>query len=245
MELEEILNPRIKEHCLHLWQDGYYKHAAHEAMIQVEKAFKEKVLVSEKSKSYGHSLITKYLNSSGKEKSIKLRIPLGEDLQPQAENYFQGVFGYYRNYTAHDGSKIDKTISARIMIIACDLLDLIDASYLSFADVGGVDGLIKLGEFSNKQQIYNVLVNLEAQVLPDGEVEGLLEEFSEKFGIGERQLNALIDLELVRFVEEDYAPTVEELRDVWQGFSPPWTLAHFEITELGQRFCDEISKDTQ
>ena len=48
MELttEDLLSPRIHKHCLPLWQDGYYKHAAHEAMIQVEQALKGKELGS-------------------------------------------------------------------------------------------------------------------------------------------------------------------------------------------------------
>ncbi|MEW5870998.1 MAG: TIGR02391 family protein [Chloroflexota bacterium] len=241
MEFEETLNPRIKKHCLPLWQDGYYRHAAHESMIQVENALKEKGLVSEKNKIYGRTLIKRLLDSSGKEKSVKLRVPLGEDLQQQAKNYFEGVFGYYRNYTAHDGSKIDKPISARIMIIACELLDLIDASNLSFTDIGGIDGLLELGAFSSKQQIYDVLVHLEAQYLPDGMTDGLLEELFEKFGVDETEFFALFDLGLVCFVEEDYAPSREEWLAVWQNSSPPQTLAHFEITDLGQQFLDEIS----
>jgi len=109
MELDEILSPRIVKHSLPLWKDGYYKHAAFESMVQVEQALKEKGLVTNKSKVYGHTLISNLLGSS--EKSVKLRIQLGDDLQSRAEEFFKGVFGYYRNYTAHDGSKIDKAIT--------------------------------------------------------------------------------------------------------------------------------------
>jgi hypothetical protein len=114
-------------------------------MILVEQALKEKGLTKENYKKYGQTLITSLFRTGGKERSVKLRIPLGEDLQAQAEAFFQGVFSYYRNYTAHDGSRVDKRISLRIMIIASELLDLIDASALSFSDIGGVDGLIARG----------------------------------------------------------------------------------------------------
>jgi hypothetical protein len=242
MELEEILSSRIVKHSLPLWKDGYYKHAAFESMTQVEQALKEKGLVTNKSKVYGHTLISNLLGLSGK--SVKLRIQLGDDLQPQAEEFFKGVFGYYRNYVAHDGSKIDKTIGLRVMIIASELLDMIDASYLSFADLGGIDGLIKIGEFSSKQQIYEVLDNLESQFLPDGDTDGLFEELFTSFGIIDRQLNALIDLDLVRYIEEDYFPSLEEMSEAWK-FPPPQTMAHFEITDLGKRFMDEIDQDSK
>jgi hypothetical protein len=156
---------------LSLWKDGYYKHAAFESMTQVEQALKEKGLVTNKSKVYGHTLISNLLGLNGK--SVKLRIQLGDDLQSQAEEFFKGVFGYYRNYVAHDGSKIDKTIGLRVMIIASELLDMIDASYLSFADLGGIDGLIKIGEFSrtmDKEKLASILHELRvglAQCLGD------------------------------------------------------------------------------
>jgi hypothetical protein len=36
--LQELLSPRIVKNCWQLYLDEYYKHAAHEAMIQVELA---------------------------------------------------------------------------------------------------------------------------------------------------------------------------------------------------------------
>jgi hypothetical protein len=56
MELEEILSQRIKKHCLPLFNDSHYKHAAHEAMIQMEQALKEKGRV--KDKRFGTTLIS-------------------------------------------------------------------------------------------------------------------------------------------------------------------------------------------
>ena len=174
----ELLSPRIQEHCLPLWRDGYFKHAAHEAMILVEQALKEKGLKKESYKKYGQTLITSLFQISGKENSVKLRVPPGEDLQTQAEAFSQGVFSYYRNYTAHDGSKIDNLTSLRIMIIASELLDLIDASALSFSDIGGVNGLLAKGVFQNKEQLLSILTSLSGY-FPNGDVDGLKEEFFE------------------------------------------------------------------
>jgi uncharacterized protein (TIGR02391 family) len=247
MELttEDLLSPRIRKHCLPLWQDGNYKHAAHEAMIQVEQALKEKGLVQQKDKKFGHTLVTSLFKLSSQEKSIKLRVPLGDDLQQQAEALFHGVFSYYRNYTAHDGSKIDKSICVRVMVLASELLDLIDASALSFADVGGVEGLVEVGPFSGKQDLLNLLLSLENQYIPYGEIDGLTEQLEDEYGLTEIHIHAAIDLDLVRYTETEYAPSLQELKVAWRDFPPPDVLGHFELTELGERVVEEIKKNVK
>jgi len=239
----ELLSPKIQKHCLPLWHDGYFKHAAHEAMILVEQALKEKGLTKESHKKYGQTLITNLFRIGGKENSVKLRVPLGEDLQLQAEEFFRGVFSYYRNYTAHDGSKIDNRISLRIMIIASELLDLIDASSLSFSDIGGVDGLLAKGIFQDKEQLLNLLTSL-GGYFPDGDIDGLREELFGKYGILEHNLEAVLELDLARYYEVDYVPDEEEMRSVWINNSPPQTLGHFELTELGEQFVSELRKES-
>lgn len=240
LNFEELLSPKIKISCLPLWQDGHYKQAAHESMIQVEQALKEKGLVQTNYKEFGQRLITNLFRFGGTEKSIKLRVPLGDELQEKAELFFTGVFTYYRNYTAHDGSKIDKHTSIRIMILASELLDLIDASSLSFSQVGGVDGLVKIGPFPNNQALLNLLQSLEGIYLPDGEIDGLLEDLIENYGLTEIHIDAAIELDLVRYSEIEYFPTLEELRVL--DFSPPQFIGCFELTELGQKTIDEIRK---
>jgi hypothetical protein len=239
----ELLSARIQKHCSPLWNDGYFKHAAHEAMILVEQALKEKGLTKENYMKFGQTLITSLFRIGGKETSVKLRVPLGEDLQTQAEAFFQGVFSYYRNYTAHDGSKIDNRISLRIMIIASELLELIDSSALSFSDIGGVNGLLAKGVFENKEQLSSLLASLSGY-FPDGDLDGLREELFEKHGILEHHLEAVLELDLVRYNEDDYFPDEEEMRSVWINDSPPQTLGHFELTELGERFVSELRKES-
>lgn len=239
---EALLCPKIEKHCLSLWQSGFYKHAAHEAMIQVERALKEKGMIQENDKRFGRTLVSSLLKFGGKEKSVRLRVPLGDELQEYAEAYFQGVFSYYRNYTAHDGSKIDEFTSMRVMIIASELLDLIDASSLSFAEVGGIEGLVRVGPFPSKEHLLNLLLVLSNRYVPDGATDGVLEELMDNYGLTERHMDAAIELDLVRYSETEYTSLPDELRVCWQDSSPPDSLGHFQVTELGEVTIAEIRK---
>ena len=124
--IENLLAPRIEKNCMSLFNDGHFRHSAREAMVQVEIALKEKGKVEDV--EFGVQLIGNLFAGKG---GVRLRVPLGNELQIHAEKYFKGVFSYYRNYVAHDGSKIDEKLALRILIIASDLLELIDASELT------------------------------------------------------------------------------------------------------------------
>jgi len=155
VNFESLLHPRVLSHCRQLYVDGHYKHAALEAMTQVELALKEKSGVKDR---FGVSLVT---NLFADGKGIKLRVPFGNEMQGQAETLFKGAFAYYRNYCAHDGNKVDGRTCLRIMVLASELLDLIGASQLSFADVGGAAGLVKVGIFPDKDGVANLLCILD------------------------------------------------------------------------------------
>ena len=105
----EVFHPRIVSSCLPLFRDGHYQHAALESMKQVEMALREKGIAPKD--RFGDKLVNWVLGSG---EHITLSIPLGNDLQEKARILFKGAFGYYRNYAAHDGAKIDKTICFRI-----------------------------------------------------------------------------------------------------------------------------------
>jgi uncharacterized protein (TIGR02391 family) len=134
-----------------LYLEHHYKQAAAEAMTQVEQAVKEKSGVKHK---FGVKLMGHVF---GEGAGIKLRVPFGEHMQEPAESYFKGTFAYYRNYAHHEGSQIDQLVCLRVMIIASDLLDLVGASALSFADVGGVKGLISERILSDAKSVYEIL----------------------------------------------------------------------------------------
>lgn len=230
-EIEELLSPRIAKHCLPLYSDGHYKHAAHEAMIQVEMALKEKGQV--KDKRFGYTLVESLFHIGGKGQYIRLRVPLGQELQAQAEQLFKGAFAYYRNYSAHDGSRIDECQCLRIMILASELLDLVDASSLTFSDIGGVEGLIEAGAFADSEQLLGLLRLLDGYHIVDDAADGLYEVMWEKLGVGELQLVAVIELDLVRYQVTDYVPYPGELY-------PPDDVGWFTLTDLGERFVKEI-----
>lgn len=224
LDIKTLLHPRIQKHCEKRFDDGYFKDAAREAMIQVELALKEK---SGEKLKYGVPFIKELF---GKGKGIKLHVPFGDELQEKAESLFQGAFSYYRNYAAHDGSKIDKSASVRIMIIATELLDLLGASSLSFADVGGIEGLIKVGIFPDKDSISKLLTFLNGNWIPDDIFDGLYEDLFEK-GFSEEQLFAVLDLGLAEYKTETYIPTFNEIKS---NTVLADEISWFELTNLGK-----------
>jgi uncharacterized protein (TIGR02391 family) len=225
-ELETILHQRIIDKCMPLYKDGHFPSAARESMIQVELALKEKSGTTERSFSI---LVDKLL---GPGKSIKLIIPLGDELQKQANSLFKGAYSYYRNYAAHDGSKINKVICIRIMVLASELLDLIAASPISCAEIGGVKGLIKHGIFDEKSQITDLLSFLSSQVCPYECFDGLFEDLAER-GYTDNQFQSVFDLGLIEYKSKmmDYSLPGKP--------SDIDTFGWFELTLLGQKVLNK------
>jgi len=95
INLNDYLHQRIIGKCSSLYKDEYFPQAAMEAMKQVEIAFKEKAGIEDEEKLFGIRLYEKYLGSG---KSIKLKIPLGDNFQKEAKEVFKSVTSYYRNY---------------------------------------------------------------------------------------------------------------------------------------------------
>jgi uncharacterized protein (TIGR02391 family) len=226
--IEVQLSPRIQKHCLKLWQDEHYKHAAREAVVQVELALKEKGMV--KDGKFGKTLIDSLFTVGGKYKTVKLRVPLGDDLQKQARSYFSSVFAYYRNYLAHDGSKIDKNSARRILVVASELLDLIDASSLSYLDLGGIEGLLKAEVFDSKEQLLGVLKTCDGYALPGHDADRLRETIFETYGAWDNHLDAVFELDLVRYIDTDF-------------YDPDYGIEEggwLELTDLGRQIIEEI-----
>jgi uncharacterized protein (TIGR02391 family) len=238
VEFKGLLHPRILKHCEPLCIDGRYKHAALEAMTQVELALKEKSGIKNK---FGVNLCSGLL---GEGKSIQLRVPFGEEAQKAAERLFSGAFSYYRNYAAHDGSNIDKRICLRVMVLASELRDLIGASALSFADVGGVDGLITLGIVSAGEELRRLLHLLDGYTIPDEIVDGFFEALALS-GFSERQLQAVIDIGLVKYCIEPYVPSEAEWSSV-ERFGDtfiPDSVGWFALTPLGKAVMQDVARN--
>lgn len=120
------------------------------------------------------------------------------------------------------------------MVLASELLDLIGASSLSFADVGGIAGLVKAGAFKDKEELLDLLEFLDGYRLPDEAVDGFWEDLYEK-GFRNSQLDAVIELDLVHYRVEDYVPSTYEL--LYDSY--PDTMGWFELTDLGKRAVTE------
>ena len=228
VNIKTLLHPRIEKHCETLFDDGHYKHAASEAMIQVELALKEK---SGEKKKFGVNLTSSLF---GVGRGIKLRVPFGEELQEKAESLFRGAFSYYRNYAAHDGSKIDKDAAARIMIVASELMELIGASLLSYKDIGGMKGLIKSGIFKREESVRNLLKLLNGYTIQDDVVDGFFEDLYEK-GFTDEQMHSVIDLGLVEYITKKYFPTTEEVK---HSHFIPDEVSWFDLTNLGKKLIE-------
>lgn len=232
VSIEELLHARITKHCLRLYMDGHFKHAASDAMTQVEQALKEK---SGLTSMYGSHLVDKIL---GKSSSIKLVIPLSPELQDKAHKLFHSAFGYYRNYAVHDGTQIDDKICLRIMILASELLDLINASEVSFADIGGVKGLITNGLFSNENEIIEILTFLSDLNYPVDAMDGLSEELAEK-GFKDRQMQAVIETGLIECKYEDFV-IPSSMNGLYEGETE--TVASFCLTLVGEQVLNDLRK---
>ncbi len=227
-----LLAPRIVKNCLPLFEDSHFKHSAREAMVQVEMALKKKGKVEDL--QFGAQLIGNlFAGKSG----VKLRVPLGEDLQKPAEEYFKGVFSYYRNYVAHDGSLIDEKIALRILIVASEMLEMIDASELTLTDAGGVEGLVRIGGFESAARLAIILNLLDDYHMPELTYDGLFEDLA-KSGFGEPELEAVSELNLVEMHSAEFETPIGRFTD---GIE---TIEWFQLTELGQNTLESInSKD--
>ena len=231
IDLNNLLHPRIIDKSISLYKDDYFPQAAMAAMKQVELAFKEKAGIEDEEKLFGVRLYEKILGSG---KSIKLKVPLGDKLQKEAKELFKSASSYYRNYLAHkEGDKVNKKICIRIMVLASELLDLVDASYVSFAEIGEVKGLIKQGIFENEKQLSDLLSYLSSQVFPYEAFGGMFENLAKR-GYSDKQYEIIFDLGLAEYHSEMRNHSfLGELED-WDEFG--W----IELTSKGRKVLDKI-----
>lgn len=193
---EQFLHPRIVKKCYTLYLEEHYLQASFESMKQVEIAIKEKLDI--KSNLFGARLIEV---AFGKKRSIKLKNPFGPVMQSKTEQLFKSTFLYYRNYLAHNEISLDSSKSFRIMIIASELLDLINASVISFSEIGGIDGLIQEGLFQNEESLCDFLNFLSNQTFPFQIYDGMFEELCNR-GFDLFQYQSVFDLGLVVYKEK-------------------------------------------
>lgn len=227
MDIKKLLAPRIEKNCLSLYESGEHKHAAREALVQVELALREKARLG--SDSFGAGLIQRAFKGH---QGVVLKVPLGDDLQEKAQKYFEAVFSYYRNYIAHDGTHIDEVLSLRILFIASDLLEILQASSLSLADRGGIKGLVRIMECGSTQKLVKLLQLLDGYCMPEQTYDGLFEMLY-KNGFNDEQFQATFEIGLIimsNFCAQD--PLFEDLDE----------MERLDLTELGRQVVELAKK---
>lgn len=182
-----LLHDRIRLECMPIFNNGHYKHAALEAMTIVERSIKEKSGLDIKS---AVALCKCVFNG---EKGLQLVVPFGDDRQKYASELFQGAFAYYRNYAAHDGSNIDLKHCLRILILASELLDLLNASEIQYEPLRK---LVDTGVFPDEASVKNLLALVDGYSMPELVYDGLYEDLAKR-GFDNEQLQALFEIDLI------------------------------------------------
>lgn len=215
VDFDSLLHPRIASECTALYNNGHYPQAAFEAMKQVELELKEKTLAPRH--VFGKRLVKRaFREGSG----IYLKVPDGPDYQEDALKMFDGAFGYYRNYGAHDGKEIGPKVSARVLCLASELLALLDASETSLGHQKGVEGLIEAGVFSCFEEFVSCLRFFEVgHPCPEEVFDGYWEDIA-MADISEEQEKLFWELEIVG-----------------------WNWEIIELTEFGRSLLAEHSLD--
>jgi uncharacterized protein (TIGR02391 family) len=192
VEFERVLHPQIASKCTALYADGHYPQAAFEAMKQVELELKERTLAPRH--VFGKRLVKRAFREG---RGIYLKVPAGPDYQQDALKMFEGAFGYYRNYGAHDGKEIDSGTSARVLCVASELLFLLAASERSLGHQKGVEGLIETGFFASHEEFAHCLRFFEpGHACPEEVFDGYWEDLA-KANISEEQEKLFWELEIV------------------------------------------------
>jgi uncharacterized protein (TIGR02391 family) len=229
MEIKEYLNPKVEHHCLGLFENEHYPECAHTAMKQVELSLNKKLGI------VGYEPIAKNIQEKfSKGKGVRLKVPFGEDQQENAKVLFLGAFKYYRNHSAHQDANITKKTALRIMLIASELLDLLDVCYLNVEELGGIEEIKRVLNISSDERLEELLTFIDGQWIPDDACDGFFESLYSK-GFGNDHYDTLFELNLIYY---EFGPC-ENIDD-----DPlcPTEIGFFGLTELGKEVLEQIRK---
>jgi len=230
MDIKKLLAPRIEKHCLSLYESGEHKHAAREALVQVELAMRERARLG--ADSFGARLVQRVFKGH---EGVMLKVPLGDDLQEKAQKYFEAVFLYYRNYVAHDGAQLNEISSLRILFIASELLEMLQASSLTLADKGGIEGLTRIMDCGSPQMLLKLLELLDGYWMPALTYDGLFEMLYNN-GFSDEQFQSTIEISLI--VMSDFT-----VRD--PQFDGLEEMERLDLTELGHQVVELVRTNCQ
>lgn len=228
IDIVEYLNPKIEHHCLPLFKNEHYPECAHTAMKQVELNLNKKLGVV-KFTPATKTIWDKFSN----EKGVKLRVPFGEEQQENAKLLFQGAFKYYRNHAAHQDQSITRKIALRIMLIASELLDLLDVCYLSVDEIGGIEEIKAVLGIKDDERLRELLLFINGYSIPDDACDGFFEGLA-LMGFGNEEYDKLFELNLIYY---EFGPYVS-----YEGEDyPPDEIGVFGLTDLGKEVVEALS----
>ena len=232
IDIRTYLNPKINHHCLLLFENKHFTECAHTAMKQVEINLNKKVGINRF--AFAVTTINKMFSSG---KGVLLRVPLGKNQQENAKLLFKGAFQYYRNYTAHNQEHIDDKIALRVMVLASELLDLLDCCTLDLEELGGVDEIINIFQIQNKNRLNQLLTFIDGQYIIEDISDGLFEDLASN-GFSYEQYEKLFELNLV-FCEESH----NQEKGSNCGLSHPeyFTYFKFKLTEMGHELLQKTA----
>lgn len=230
MDIREYLNPKIEHHCIRLFENEHFPECAHTAMKQVELNLNKKLSIVD------YVPATKTINDKFSDGiGIRLKVPFGEEQQENAKLLFSGAFKYFRNYTAHQDANITKYTALRIMMIASELLDLLDICYLSLEEIGGLEEIKRVIEIKDDKAIEELLTFVDGQWIADDVCDGFFEDLARK-GFGQDHYDKLFELNLMYYG----FGACENVDD--DPFCPE-EIGFFRLTDLGKEVVDRIRKE--
>jgi hypothetical protein len=225
IDINEYLNIKIEHRCLPLFKNEHYAECALSAMKQVELNLNKKLGIA-KFTNITQTILDKF--SAGK--GIKLKVPFGEEQQEPAKLLLKGAFQYYRNHAAHQNQNITKTIALRLMLIASELLDLLDACYLSMDELGGIEEIKTVLGIKDNERLLRILTYIDGQCIIDDACDGFFEELP----CGNDEYDKLFELNLIYYEFGPYVP--HEGEDY-----PPEEIGFYELTDLGREVVEALS----
>ena len=208
---------------MRLFLDAHFRQAVAEAFLQVELAVQEK-----SGNSFtGRTLIQHAFRSKS---GPRLSLHHSEKATKAAKEFFEGAFSYYRNHAVHVGIGIDEGVCTRALMVASELLDLLQVSEIQFSTVSDLEKIAIGRGFSSIGSLFELLHSLDGRLLVDDCVDGLFEEFGGR-GWGEEEFDFVFEAGLVRYESRQFSP--EEQRE-----DNACSIGEFSLSERAVRFLN-------
>ena len=111
-------------------------------------------------------------------------------------------------------------------------MELINSTELTLTDSGGIEGIVRIGEFGTIERLGRLLTILDGCHMPEGTYDGLFEDLAYG-GFGEKELEAVFELGLIEMHSANVEPTFNNLYDIE-------FVEWFELTDLGREVIQSL-----